>query len=865
MMARFGSVIAVMLAATAAAACGDNLAAGPADDAGPPEMVLDDTIEIDGLDAPVDVFLDGAGVLHLACQSDVDCFAAQGYFHAAHRFFQMDLRRRLARGRLSEAAGVLALDIDVGQRLKHATRDGQPIEQRIWDMSSDDTRAAIEAYTRGVNSWIADLRAGDHDARDADERQYPVLDSDVLDDWDPLDSVASILLLADTLTDSSADEIELGEIATQLTPEAFADIFSLRPTSDSTIVPPPTPLTTAAAAARGRVSSEHRALLRRAAPLLRRALTGDRPSGLDPGSLGSNNWVVGPSRGGGQVLLSNDTHLDMSNPSVFYLVHIDSKTDGDGTVHAAGLSFPGLPGIIIGRNEEIAWGVTNTSGDFVDVYVETVVDGGAAVEFNGQSVPFATRDETFEIAGADPVTRTLRYVPHHGPVIEGPDLVANRALSVRWTLNEADTDLEFILGMMRASSVTEARTALENVTTAGQNFVVIDRDGNFGWFPYNRWARKPWAAQFPPFLPLPGTGEAEWGEPIPYAELPQLFNPSTGFIATANNDFTGTLADGDPVDDGTDVLQWAVASGLRHERIADLLAARSDHDLGSMREIQGDVHSLLGEMTVPAILAAVDGATLTERAQTVVATLAAWDFECPTGLSGTDPDSAPAADPAVVASAAGCAAFHVLWPRLQINIFDDELVAAGVDRRPASNTTVFALTGTDPFDGRDYFDNVATGAVTETKAEIVALSLDLAAANLNTLFGPEPSSWLWGRIHQLRLRADLFAQFGVSDFDSPSYARDGGLETVNVGTPRDGRRGQFDMEHGSSFRFSCAGSREQPLECTIQLPGGQVHHRDNPLFLSLFGPYLVNRPRPFVFSIADAIAERVRAYQLVAE
>ena len=121
-------------------------------------------------------------------------------------------------------------------------------------------------------------------------------------------------------------------------------------------------------------------------------------------------------------------------------------------MHAAGLSFPGLPGIIIGRNEEIAWGVTNTSGDFVDVYVETVVDAGAAVQFNGSAVPFATRDETFEISGADPVTRTLLYVPHHGPVIEGPDLVNSRALSVRWTLNDADTDLEFILGMMRATS-----------------------------------------------------------------------------------------------------------------------------------------------------------------------------------------------------------------------------------------------------------------------------------------------------------------------------------------------------------------------------------------------------------------------------
>jgi acyl-homoserine lactone acylase PvdQ len=224
----------------------------------------------------------------------------------------------------------------------------------------------------------------------------------------------------------------------------------------------------------------------------------------------------------------------------------------------------------------------------------------------------------------------------------------------------------------------------------------------------------------------------------------------------------------------------------------------------------------------------------------------------------------PSSDPAVVASAAGCAAFHVLWPRLQINIFDDELVAAGVERRPGNNTTVFALTENTPFGGRDYFDNVATAGATETKADIVAQSLDLAGTKLGMLFGPTPSSWSWGRIHQLRLRADLFAEFGVADFDSPSHARDGGLETVNVGTPRDGRRDLFDMEDGSSFRFSCAGSPEQPLDCTIELPGGQVHHREDAFYLSLFDDYLTNTPRPFVFSIETAARDKVRAYQLIA-
>src|SRR5690606_12151442 len=232
-----------------------------------------------------------------------------------------------------------------------------------------------------------------------------------------------------------------------------------------------------------------------------------------------------------------------------------------------------------------------------------------------------------------------------------------------------------------------------NVTTVGQNFVVIDRDGHIGWFPYNRLPTRPWAsAELPPWLPLPGDGSAEWGEPIPYSELPQAMDPPAGFIATANNDMTGALADGDPTDDGYPFMQSFVDIGYRHQRIVDLLDATEQHDLASMQAIQADVRSLVGEAVAPEVVEALDGEELEPAGQAVVDALAAWDYQCPTGLAASDPDAPPAEDAAELASARGCAAFHVLWPHLRELTFGDELDAADVDEQPLPSALVFALT-----------------------------------------------------------------------------------------------------------------------------------------------------------------------------
>ena len=845
-----------------ASACGDDL--DPVDDAGDDggddgeddggddQEILD--VRIDGLDGPVDVFFDDSGILHARCASDADCFAVEGYFHAAHRFGQMDIRRRVGRGRLGALAGSLAFEnSDRDQRRMMTARDGRPLEEQLLANADDRTLAALEAYSRGVNAWLEDLAEGRNGAVLPDEYSFSLINAAAANQpWEPLDSVACILPLVDQLTNHAGLDLQLGELHAALAPDVADDLYGLDTPSDSAILPPQIGLRSPARdAAAGSLVHQRMAGVR---PLLAKALERYPDVKIDASSTGSNNWIVGPSQTSGGALLANDPHLSMSHPSIWYIVHLDARTAGNGEIHVAGASFAGLPGILLGQNEDIAWGATTTYFDQTDVYLETLNEAGDAVIFNGKPVPLQEVDYTFEIAGGEPITETFLFVPHHGPIVE-IDEKAGTAVSVRWVGHDADTDINFFLGLATATSVEEARLALQDVTTAGQNFVVIDRAGDIGWFPYNRIPERPFLSPaLPSWLPLPGDGTAEWGDWLPYEQLPQAKNPPSGFLATANNDMTGALRDGDVIDDGQLFVQALVDEGYRHEQIVRRLGARDDHDLASMQSIQADVYSLLGQILVPAILASVDPETLEADGRAVYDAMAAWqaDPQCGTGIAGTSPDDPADADTAIAAR--GCTAFHVAWSRLGELTFGDELEAADLPNasaRPAA--VIFALTEPTAL-SQEYWDDVSTGAV-ETQADIVAASLNAAGAYLRKELG-EPDAWLWGRIHTLSLSADLLGRL-TDEFNSDTYTNDGGLFTVDVANPRNEAADQYDQPSGPSMRFACHAD-EPGVSCTIELPGGQRHHRDSPFYTtgsnSMLDEWLINKPVPLLFSVDEVAA-----------
>ena len=446
-------------------------------------------------------YFDQYGILHADCATDDDCAMVLGYYHAFDRFVQMDFLRRFVTGRLTDimdkglaqaAAGLL-----VQSRALFSTRDGRPMEEAWLEGASVSTLAQWEAYSAGVNQWIDDVQHGRNGAvfpREFANAPFTYGPEDI-PEWTPSDSLAVVLVGLNNATNSEAREVSAGAAREAIADDdRFFDLWATRPLESSILPPgwtPPPSSSKQAAAAEGQprpiALNASRALRRLEARFeqaeeLRRFALGADLSG------GSNNWVIAPARSvTGNALLAGDPHVPMSQPVQLYLAHLDAKTHGTGELHAAGLTVAGSPGVGLGQNEKIAWQVTNTFFDMSDLYIEELVedtDGNpTGVMFKGEVVPFTRVPFTVRFHDGTTEEHELLFVPHHGPVRE-IDMENDVAITLRWTAQ--DTDGGSLPALDTAESVAEAREVLENVTTLGLNYVVIDTEGNIGWFPYNR-------------------------------------------------------------------------------------------------------------------------------------------------------------------------------------------------------------------------------------------------------------------------------------------------------------------------------------------------------------------------------------------
>ncbi len=667
----------------------------------------DGEARLPGLGADVVVHRDASGVPHLFADTAADLFAAQGYVHAQDRFWEMDVRRHTTAGRLSKLFGAATLTEDRVIR----TLGWRRVAEQELPLLDGRTREHLDAYTHGVNAWLAQ-----HTSARERGLEYVVLGLTGVDatpePWSPVDSLAWLKAMAWDLRTNLPEELSRSAAADTLPPDRAAALYPPYPFDrhPPIVDTPPPPALPAAGTAPASLED------------VGELLDSVRPSIGVPGGdggLGSNSWVVsGEHTASGRPLLANDPHLGSSLPSVWHQIGLHCRTVGPACpFDVTGFSFSGMPGVVIGHNDRIAWGFTNLGADVMDLYLERV-DGDAA-EYDGAARPLEVRTETIAVAGGEPEQLTIRSTPN-GPIVSdllaegvaGPD--GSNAVSLRWTALEPSRTADAVFALNAARDWTGFREALRDFAVPGQNVVYADVDGHIGYQSTGRW---PVRASGDGRAPAAGwTSTTAWTGTVPFDEMPAVLDPGPGWIVTANN-----AVDTTPI-----TYDWA--RGYRSQRIRDLLTeavAAGPVDVATMERIQTDSRiSFLADDLAPALLAADPDAA---------APLLGWDGQ-------HDAASAPAA----LASAA--------WRHLLRRTFDDEVTG---DARPAGGDRWFEvvrpLLGTpdDPF-----WDDTTTPA-RETRDDALRAALADARAEL----GDDPVRW--GELHRLTLTHATLGTSGI--------------------------------------------------------------------------------------------------------
>jgi penicillin amidase len=527
--------------------------------------VLDGAISVPGLAAPVEIRRDVRGVPHIRAQSLADALFAQGYVTAQDRLWQMDLSRRNAEGELSEVFGARTLRLDVEDRelgLPRVAAGG------LAELSPRE-HTLLDAYARGVNAFMESHR-GRLPVEFRLLRYQP-------QPWREIDSIAVALNLATNLSHTWTTDLMREHVAAKLGKDLVGDVFPDHSKFDVPVaeVPPSPP-------AGAKISSADRLFDVIDSGDCRLSMGDCRlsQSNIDNlqsamAGLGSNNWVVnGTHTQSGKPLLANDPHLSHSIPSIWYMVHLQAPG-----LNVTGVSLPGLPLVIIGHNERIAWGATNTGPDVQDLYIESFNPRDPKkYRHNGEWVDAEVRDETIKVRHQDDYHLSVT-VTRHGPVVSHD---GHRDLALQWTLLSTHAAGIPFLAIDQAGNWQQFTAALRDFKVPMQNFVYADVEGNIGFYASGL---VPIRKKGDGAVPVPGdTDDYDWTGFVPFDRLPHSFNPRSGIIATAN----GRIVP----DDYPYFITHKWEAPYRTARIFELLRAAGPLNSSDMLRIQTDIHSL---------------------------------------------------------------------------------------------------------------------------------------------------------------------------------------------------------------------------------------------------------------------------------
>jgi len=660
------------------------------------------SVQVDGLEMPATVARDRLGIPRIKARSAHDAYFTLGWVHAQDRMWQMELQRRIAAGRLAEIFGAKALASDRFMRTLGLRRRAEASVARLDGASRD----ALAAYAAGINSWIADngLRLP-LEYRLVGLRPEP---------WAPADSLAWGRLMGLQLAGNWKDDVLRGKLLGKLGPQLLDELF---PGSAADA-----PITVASLP-----------------PALADSVLAALPEAAEP-RLASNVWVVdGKHTRSGKPLLANDPHLAFQAPILWYLARVEAPD-----LLVAGATVPGIPFHLIGHNARIAWGLTATHADTVDLFVEKLSADGAAYAVPGGSRPLGVRSEVIKVKGGADEVLTVRET-RHGPVIS--DLAAKglagdgEVVAMRATaLEPDDLTAQAFLRINRASDWNGFVAALKDFASPVQNVAFADTSGTIGFITAGR---VPIRRGGDGSLPAEGwTGEGDWVGWIPFGRMPRLVNPRSGIIVNANNPVTGP--------DYPYEITASWPDGYRARRILDLLAGRNGLAADDMAAIQTDTLSLAA-IELKALVAGAEPATPLGRE--AAGMVAAWD-----GHADRDRP-----EPLIFNAWIGR-----LWHDLLAPTLGEDAAAFGAVR-PAVLAGI--LTGHHHWCGDQGCERLA-GA-----------SLDSAVADLARRYGADPRAWRWGAAHRAVFTNPVLAALPLPErLAAPAIATDGDDFTVNRGS-----------------------------------------------------------------------------------
>lgn len=720
---------------------------------------------IPALEDSVTVVYDRRGVPHIKAASPDDAIRALGYVVARDRLFQMELQSRAAAGRLTEWFGGRALETDRQQRAI-----GLPwsAERNLaeYDPESEMTHLG-RFYTEGVNAWIEGMRDAEIPLEHRLIGTRPEL-------WEPLDCFLTFKRMGYTLAYDTHDRWRL-QVEELIGEEATSALFPLNNPIQEPIQPTR--------------SDESRFDYRPLPPPPQRErnatheVVASLPSGPEQGfagasvgEVGSNNWAVSPSRSAtGHALLAGDPHLGLTLPSIWYEVHI--QVPGDFDVY--GVTIPGIPGVVIGFNRDVAWSFTNTGADVLDYYRETLDHDATPSRYllDGEWRELEQRVEFFLGRDGDLLAADTLYATHRGPVL----FVEESALSMRWTVLEDAGSLGALTGAARAGSVAEFEDAMSTYYAPAQNMIVADRAGDIAIRSTGRFPIRPGNGDGTEIRDGTSSGN-DWLGYWPLEEYPASLNPEQGYLASANQQPVAPAAQQRYLG-----VNWPAA--WRALRINSLLRQDSVVTVEAMSRYQTDPGSEKANLFLPAFLRAAERVLTVEaneELEEAAGLLEEWDR-----LYTKDNERAVLFETAM----------DVLTNRTW-----DELIPSGSGRRLATpGQSVLATLLQYP--ESPWWDHGSTEEV-ETRDDILATSLVDALGQVKDDHGPpEGGGWRWENIRH----ANIWHLLGFPALSAPDLPVRGGPGTLN---PSSG-----SGTHGASWRMVVGLGRE--VHAWVTYPGGR--------------------------------------------